>query len=109
LCYDGWESQADMTRNWYGYDQQSYHYDPNDFGGTGAAQRFQRLAGRPLLIVGGRGDIVNLGAHVQWPIELFAKTHRNHNVSWAFRDTPEREAARVWLKRVLDAPAARSP
>ncbi len=101
LCYDGWESQADMTRNWYRHDQASYNYDLDDFGGTGAARRFQRLAGRPLLIVGGRGDIVNLSAQVQWPIELLAKTHRNHNVSWAFRDTPERAAARAWLTRVL--------
>ena len=107
LCYDGWESQADMTRDWYRYGVSSYNYDPGDFGGTGAARRFQRLAGRPLLIVGGRGDIVNLSSGSEWPIELLAKTHRNHNVSWAFRDTPERAAARAWLERVLAPSVAR--
>ena len=107
LCYDGWESQADMARNLYRHDQSSYNYDPDDFGGSGVAQRFQRLAGRPLFFVGGRGDIVNLNARTRWPIEFFPKTHRNHNVSWAFRDTPERAAARAWLKRVLVSPEPR--
>ncbi len=102
LCYDGWESQADMARNWYRHDQSSYHYDAGDFGGTGVAQRFQRLSGRPLFILGGRGEVEKLNATLHWPVQLLAKPHRNHNVSWALRDTPERAAVRAWLERVLD-------
>ncbi|MBI4627009.1 MAG: hypothetical protein HY736_27775 [Verrucomicrobia bacterium] len=105
LCYDGWESQADMARNWYRHDQSSYHYDPKDFDGTGVARRFQRLAGRPLFILGGRGEIEKLNATLHWPVELLAKPHRNHNVSWALRATPERAQVRAWLERVLAPPA----
>jgi hypothetical protein len=101
LCYDGWESQADMTRNWYRHDQSSYNYDPKDFDGTGVAQRFQRLAGRPLFILGGRGAVETLNASLHFPVELLAKPHRNHNVSWSLRDTPERAAVRAWLERML--------
>ena len=104
LCYDGWESQADMTSNRYRHDQSSYHYDPKDFDGTGVAQRYQRLAGRPLFILGGRGEIEQLNATLHWPVELLAKPHRNHNVSWALRDTSERAAVRAWLERVLATP-----
>ena len=105
LCYDGWESQADMTRNWYRHDQHSHGYDPRDFDGTGVARRFQRLAGRPLFILGGRGEAEKLNAPHGWPVELLAKPHRNHHVSWALRDTPERAAVRAWLARVLAEPA----
>ena len=105
LCYDGWESPADMTRDWYRHGQTSYNYDPADFDGAGAAQRFQRLAGRPLFILGGRGAVETLNAGPRFPVELLGKTHRNHNVSWALRDTPERAAVRAWLARVLATPA----
>lgn len=104
LCYDGWESQADMTRNWYRQGQSSYNYDANDFDGTGVARRFQRLAGRPLFVLGGRGAVEELNATRHWPVELLAKSHRNHHVSWALRDTAERAAVRAWLERVLVKP-----
>jgi hypothetical protein len=90
-----------MTRNWYRHDQSSYNYDPKDFDGTGVAQRFQRLAGRPLFILGGRGAVETLNASLHFPVELLAKPHRNHNVSWSLRDTPERAAVRAWLERML--------
>jgi hypothetical protein len=101
LCYDGWESQADMARDWYRYDQSSYNYDPRDFGGNGVARRFARLAGRPLFILGGRGAVETLNQPHHFPVELPAKPHRNHNVSWALSDSPERAQVRAWLARVL--------
>jgi len=109
LCYDGWEAQADMARNWYRHGQSSFNYDPADFDGTGVARRFQRLAGRPLFILGGRGAAETLNATLHWPVELLAKPHRNHHVSWALRDTPERAAVRAWLERVLANPTLPSP
>ena len=105
LCYDGWESQADMARDWYRYDQSSYGYDPKDFGGTGVAQRFARVAGRPVFILGGRGAIEALNTLHRFPVELMAKPHRNHHTSWALRDTPERARVRAWLTEILARPA----
>ena len=101
LCYDGWESQADMARDWYRYGQSSYNYDPKDFDGAGVALRFARLARRPLFILGGRGAVESLNESHHFPVELLAKPHRNHNVSWALRDSPERAQVREWLARVL--------
>ncbi len=109
LCYDGWEAQADMARNWYRHGQSSFNYDPADFDGTGVTRRFQRLASRPLFILGGRGAVETLNATLRWPVELLAKSHRNHHVSWALRDTPERAQVRAWLERVLAPPAHPTP
>jgi hypothetical protein len=104
LCYDGWERQEDMARNRYGYDKISYSYDPNDFDGTGAARRFERLAGRPLLVVGGRGDLESLRRSGDHRVEFLGKSHRNHSVLWTLRDTPERAKARAWLDSVVSGP-----
>jgi hypothetical protein len=104
LCYDGWEAQPDMARDWYRYDKSSYGYDPADVGGTGVAQRFARVAGRPIFILGGRGAIEELNAAHRFPVELLSKPHRNHHTSWALRDTPERARVRAWLAAVLASP-----
>jgi hypothetical protein len=104
LCYDGWESQADMARDWYRHGRSSFGYDPADFGGTGVARRFARLAGRPLFILGGRGAVEALNEPHRFPVRLLAKPHRNHHTSWALRDTPERAAIRDWLAREVGLP-----
>jgi hypothetical protein len=101
LCYDGWETQPDMTRDWYRFDRSSYGYDPKDFDGTGVARRFARVAGRPIFVLGGRGAIEELNATRRFPVELMVKPHRNHHTSWALRDTPERARVRAWLAAVL--------
>lgn len=100
LCYDGWEDQAYLTRNWFRYGTSSFGYDPEDFNHTGVAQRFARLRGRPVYILGGAGAAAELNRSHQFPIEWVPKPHRNHNAAWALRDTPERSLVRAWLSRV---------
>lgn len=104
LCYDGWESQADMARDWYRHGRSSFGYDREDFGGTGVARRFARLAGRPLFILGGRGAVEALNESHRFPVRLMPKPHRNHHTSWALRDTPERAAIRAWLATEVGLP-----
>lgn len=109
LCYDGWETQRDMARDWYGHGKSSYHYDAQDFGGTGVARRFARVNGRPVFILGGNGAAQELNAAHGFPVTLMEKPHRNHHTSWALRGTPEREAVRRWLATVVGEPVADTP
>jgi hypothetical protein len=108
LCYDGWETQRDMARDWYGHGKTSFNYDPQDFGGTGVARRFARVNGRPIFILGGNGSAQELNAAHGFPVTLMPKPHRNHHTSWALRGTPEREAVRRWLAEVAGEPVAGS-
>ena len=101
ICYDDWETQKDMARDWYKYGKNSFNYDPADFGGTGVEQRFRRVAGRPVFILGASGEAKELNEKYHFPFTFVDKPHRNHNTSWSMRDTPERAQIRAWLKRVL--------
>lgn len=101
LCYDGWEQSDYIKNDTYRFDKSSYGYDPADENGTGIEQRFKRIAGRPVCIIGGFGESKQLNAKHSFPIVYFSKTHRNHNTTWALRCTPEREFVRSWLKESL--------
>jgi parallel beta-helix repeat protein len=98
LCYDGWEQADYIKSDTYRFDKSSYGYDPTDENGTGVETRFERIAGRPVCIIGGVGDSKKLNAKHGFPLVYFSKTHRNHNTSWSLRCTPEREFVRRWLR-----------
>jgi len=104
VCYDGWEVQADLANDRYLYGKSSFNYDREDSAETGVTARFRRLAGRPVYILGSNGEARELNAKFGFPLQLVPKPHRNHNLAWALRDTPERADLRAWLATVLNAP-----
>ena len=101
----------EIAKIWCGFIANS-HYDGlikwlyPDSDRISAKKRFQRLKGRPQIIIQENGGPTETEKYIEnmdreGNFSYLTIPYRNHNLKWALQDIPERKILRAWVKNIV--------